>query len=228
MKHFRTLSSLFFMLLVSGFLALSLPTVLADSATEPLPELQTPQQIVDKLLRDNHIPAEKVSSVKLDKQNVLNAYTDGRNIVITQKLWNALKTNDERAFVVSHELGHIMANHITKAVLRNTGFSILTRVVAEATGNAWLTVGTDLGLKLTNMKFSRTQELEADERGIIEMKTAGYNPNAALAVFKVLQGGDGSNKGKATEFLKTHPIPQSRIEQLVKKHGLTSDSTTAN
>ena len=216
------------MLLISGFLALGLPTVLADSATKTLPELQTPQQIVDQLLRDNHIPAEKVSSVKLDKHDVLNAYTDGRNIVITQKLWNALKTNDERAFVLSHELGHIMANHVTKAVLRNTGFSLLTRFIAQITGNAWLTVGTDLGLQLTNMKFSRAQELEADERGIIEMKTAGYNPNTALAVFKVLQGGDGNNKGKATEFLQTHPIPQSRIEQLVKKHGLTANSTTAN
>jgi Zn-dependent protease with chaperone function len=157
MKQCHILPSFFFMLLISGFLAFGLPTVLANSATEPLPELQTPQQIVDKLLRDNHIPAEKVSSVKLDKQNVLNAYTDGRNIVMTQKLWSALKTNDERAFVLSHELGHIMANHVTKAVLRNTGFSILTRVIAEATGNPWLTVGTDLGLKLTNMTFSRTQ-----------------------------------------------------------------------
>ncbi len=203
----------------------NLPSVLATSSGAS-PKPQTAQQIVDKLLRDNNIPTTKVASVKLDTQDVLNAYTDGQNIVMTQKLWHALKTNDERAFVLSHELGHIMANHVTKSTFRNAGFSIFTRIIASSTGNAWVANGASLGLQLANLKFTRNQEYEADERGMIEMKTAGYNPSAALAVFKVLQVGSGSN-GKAVEFLQTHPIPQSRIDQLVKKHGLSATTPNA-
>jgi predicted Zn-dependent protease len=224
MQNFKSVSQLFSILLISCFVALSLPLgmplVLATSSGAS-PEPQTAQQIVDKLLRDNNIPSEKVKSVQMDTQDVLNAYTDGQNIVMTKKLWNALKTNDERAFVLSHELGHIMANHVTKSTFRNAGFSILTRIVAQTTGNPWVATGTDLGLKLTNMKFSRVQETEADERGIIEMKTAGYNPNAALVVFKVLQEGNG--KGRQAEFLQTHPLPESRIRELVRKYGLKDD-----
>lgn len=220
MKPVQSITQLFSLFLLVGFLAFNLPVVLATSSGVS-PKPQTAQQIVDKLLRDNNIPAEKVKSVKMDTQNVLNAYTDGQNIVITNKLWNALKTNDERAFVLSHELGHIMANHVTKSVFRSAGFSILTRVVASATGNPWVANGTSLGLQLANMKFSRLQETQADERGIIAMKTAGYNPNAALVVFKVLK--EGSGKGKGVEFLQTHPLPESRIRELVNKYGLKND-----
>ena len=220
MKQVQSITLLFSLLLLVGFLTFNLPAVLATSSGAS-PTSQTAQQIVDKLLRDNNIPEEKVKSVKMDTQNVLNAYTDGQNIVMTKKLWNALKTNDERAFVLSHELGHIMANHVTKSVFRSAGFSILTRVVASATGNAWVANGTSLGLQLANMKFSRLQETQADERGIIAMKTAGYNPNAALVVFKVLK--EGSGNGKGVEFLQTHPLPESRIRELVNKYGLKND-----
>ena len=220
MKRSNFISQLFLSLLVVGVLAFNLPIVLATSSGAS-PEPQTAQQIVDKLLRDNNIPAEQVRSVKLDNQNVFNAYTDGQNIVMTQKLWNALKTNDERAFVLSHELGHIMANHVTKSVFRSAGFSIFTRIVASATGNPLIANGTSLGLQLANMKFSRLQETQADERGIIEMKTAGYNPNAALVVFKVLK--EGAGKGRGVEFLQTHPLPESRIRELVNKYGLKDD-----
>lgn len=212
----------------TGLLTVVLTVVLVGlnamaATTTVAPATQTPQQIVNNLLQANRIPAERVKSVKLDSQDILNAYTDGQNIVMTKKLWNALKTNDERAFVLSHELGHIMANHVMKSTARGVGFSVLSRVIGQATGNPWLVAGTDIGLKLTNLKFSRKQEFEADERGIIEMKTAGYNPNAALAVFKVLQA--GGSAGKGAEFLQTHPIPQSRIEDLVRKYGLKDDPT---
>jgi predicted Zn-dependent protease len=217
MSKVVTSVSLLMMVVVTGVLL----GFNAMAASTPASALQSPQEIVNRLLQTNHIPAERVKSVKLDSQDIFNAYTDGQNIVMTKKLWNALKTNDERAFVLSHELGHIMANHIVKSTARNAGFSILTRMVGQATGNPWLVAGADIGLKLTNLKFSRKQEYEADERGIIEMKTAGYNPNAALVVFKVLQSGGSSRKG--SEFLQTHPIPQSRIEDLVRKYGLKND-----
>ena len=220
MKSSSTITRFCLALLLSGFIALNLPAVLATSSGASL-EPQTPQQIVDKLLLDNNIPTEKVKSVKLDTQNVFNAYTDGQNIVMTKKLWNALKTNDERAFVLSHELGHIMANHVTKSVFRSAGFSVLTQVIATATGNAWVAHGDSLGFQLANLKFTRLQETQADERGIIEMKTAGYNPNAALVVFKVLK--EGSGKGRGVEFLQTHPLPESRIKELVNKYGLKDD-----
>jgi predicted Zn-dependent protease len=61
------------------------------------------------------------------------------------------------------------------------------------------------------LPFSRTQELEADEIGLIYMAMAGYDPRAAIAVW---QNFEALNDGRPPEFLSTHPSPPNRIERL--------------
>jgi predicted Zn-dependent protease len=61
------------------------------------------------------------------------------------------------------------------------------------------------------LPFSRTQELEADEIGLIYMATAGYDPRAAIEVW---QNFEALNGGRPPEFLSTHPSPPNRIERL--------------
>jgi metalloendopeptidase OMA1, mitochondrial len=61
------------------------------------------------------------------------------------------------------------------------------------------------------LPFSRTQELEADEIGLIYMAMAGYDPRAAIEVWQNFERLDSA---RPPEFLSTHPSPPNRIERL--------------
>jgi hypothetical protein len=63
--------------------------------------------ILARLLGANGLPETYPKRVTFTNENAFNAGTNGKNIVFTVKLWDALKTEDERAFVLSHELAHI-------------------------------------------------------------------------------------------------------------------------
>lgn len=185
-------------------------------AAESLPVM------VERLLAANQLPAELVQEAKIEPNDELNAYTNGYKVVVTSGLWNRLRTNDERAFVVSHEVAHIALQHIEKTTYRKVGLGLLSRFIGAATQQPLLGTAGSLGLQLIDRKFDRNQEYQADDLGLQLMKKAGYRPQAALGVFQVLD--QASANGRPPEFLLTHPIPQNRIENLVRKHGVQRSS----
>ena len=73
-------------------------------------------------------------------------------------------------------------------------------------------VGAQIGVLLP---YSRLQESEADEIGLIFMAKAGYDPRTAEDFWQRMeQNSDGSS---TPEFLSTHPLNKTRIEN-IKKH----------
>ena len=72
-----------------------------------------------------------------------------------------------------------------------------------------LGVGTQFGVLLP---FSRKDESEADEIGLMLAAAACYEPQAAIPLWQRMeQQGCGQ---RAPEFMSTHPNPGNRIERL--------------
>jgi predicted Zn-dependent protease len=176
-----------------------------------------PQAILQQVLQANAIKPEAVTNIDIENSTSINAYTNGQKIVLSNALWDGLRTDDQRAFVIAHEAAHIVLQHIQKTQARRVGLSLFDRFLATryGTGNSAL-VG--MGLTLIDRRFSRNVEYQADDLGFQLMRKAGYNPNAALEVFNFL--GQADRGGRPPEFLSTHPISQSRINNLVKKYNL--------
>jgi predicted Zn-dependent protease len=171
--------------------------------------------MVGRLLQTNQLPANTVNQVFLQADNALNAYTDGQRIVVTTALWRALTTDDERAFVVSHELAHITLSHVPKSVARQVGFRLLGGAIGLWTANPVASNVSNIGLELTNRKFGRNDEYQADDLGLRYMRRAGYNTMAAKRVFEVLHA---ASPGNTPEFLRTHPNSDKRIERLLRQN----------
>lgn len=182
--------------------------------------LSSPQSILDRLESANQVPTEASPVLRIERSDTLNAATDGKNLIITDGLLNKLKTNDERAFVISHELAHILLSHIAKTQVRRTGLSLLDFFLSRKVGeNSVLAMASRLGINLVDLKSSRGYEYQADDLGVQLMAKAGYNPQAAIQVFDILEA-NAPTQGKPG-FLLSHPISRDRIEALVKKHQLT-------
>jgi len=66
--------------------------------------------------------------------------------------------------------------------------------------------------QMVQLKYSRSDELEADRVGMDYMAQAGYDPSAMLGVMRIL--GEASRGGRAPVMLSTHPYPEQRIEEI--------------
>lgn len=125
------------------------------------------------------------------------------------------------ATVMGHEIGHAIARHSAERVSQQMAAQAGGAVVSAATSEKSQTTQTifnqlyGVGGQLLLLKYSRSQESEADRLGLIFMAMAGYDPNYAVLFWQRMAA---QNKGGAPpEFLSTHPADQTRIQD-IKNH----------
>ena len=136
----------------------------------------------------------------------------GKMAVYTGLLQTIQPTDDELAQVMGHEISHALLNH---------GREKMSRAMATQAGLAVgsVLVGTDLsGLSsVANVAVllpnSRGAESEADRLGIELAAKAGYDPNAAVTLWKKMGKLSG---GKPPQWLSTHPSDDTRQADLAK------------
>ncbi len=64
------------------------------------------------------------------------------------------------------------------------------------------------------LPWSRAQESEADQPGLIMMLKAGYDPHAARDLWVRMAAVSRRGRGSPPEFLSTHPSEPTRIQQI--------------
>lgn len=121
-------------------------------------------------------------------------------------------TDDELAAVMGHEIAHALREHVREQVSRQQALKWVGVLASVATGSQ--VVG-DLSDTVTNVTLtlpkSREAEREADVIGVELAARAGYDPRAAVSLWKKMSQLDG---GRPPEILSTHPAPESRVEEL--------------
>jgi len=122
-------------------------------------------------------------------------------------------TDDEIAAIMGHEISHALREHSRERTSHNMLAGSIINI-----GGSLLGLGSgakSLASKATNVAIllpnSRAQESEADYMGVELAARAGYNPQAAIEVWKKMKK---ASKGAPPEFLSTHPSHDTRIEEL--------------
>lgn len=160
--------------------------------------------------------------VNVQDSKELNAYCmpGGKIMVYTGLIDKLNATDDELAAVMGHEISHALREHgrerMSEAYAQQIGLLGLAAVVGVTTKDKNKTAGavqiasmvTALGLALPH---SREQEREADRMGLELSARAGYDPNAAISLWRKMEAQGGS---KPPEFMSTHPSEESRINDL--------------
>lgn len=171
--------------------------------------------------------AQNDFTVTLLNSSVDNAFAIPGGYVYTTRQLVALMNNEaELAGVLGHEVGHVAARHSAKrqsTATRNQVIGVLGAVLSGVLlGNSQfgqlLQQGFMQGSQLLTLKFSRTQENEADRLGIEYLRRAGYDPRAMSTVLASLAAQNalsvrlmGSQENRVPEWASTHPDPAARV-----------------
>lgn len=157
----------------------------------------------------------------------INAFAlPGGQIFITLGLFNKLETEAQLAGVLAHETGHVIQRHSAQQMAKGQ----LGQILITATGVGLsdprnpnqaqqAAMIASVVNQVTQLHYSRKDELEADQWGLRLMIEAKYNPKAMLEVMKILQ--QAVPGGHQPEMLLTHPYPAHRMEKIqeyLKQH----------
>jgi predicted Zn-dependent protease len=148
----------------------------------------------------------------------INAFAlPGGQIFITEGLLNKLQNEAQLGGVLGHEIGHVINRHSAQQMAKGQLGQILTVAVGVGAGggddrgrNAQLVAA--MVNQMTQLRYSREDESEADHYGLKYMAQAGYDPSAMLDVMKILKEASGGQH--PPEILATHPLPDTRLEQI--------------
>ena len=168
-----------------------------------------------------------VSEIDGDDYNA-SCDPDGR-IEVTQKFLAEFRSADEAAGVIGHEMAHYQLRHHPKQQRANIFGALLGLGVAKAVGakdRDDYELGAELGAGIVGGATSRRQENQADAEGIRLVFSAGYNPNAMVALYRrvVEKHGPGEARVPVLGWFASHPDMRSRIGRLEKESAKFSES----
>ena len=168
----------------------------------------------------NHVGRSLVSAANSDpdyyhffvvRKNQLNAFAvPGGYIFIYDGLLKNMKSVDELAGVLAHEIAHVERDHYLKDSKKTTlaDFATLAGIVAGiSSGNPDASIAIASGANLSyKLKLSREHEKEADISALKYLDRTDYKPSGLAGFFKTLSLYERLNSGDAMPpYLSTHP-----------------------
>jgi len=124
---------------------------------------------------------------------------------------------DELAFVIAHEIGHVVRGHASKRFLTSIAANALSR--AGIRGGAAKRAMRDMLVKVMERGYSQGQEFEADDFAFHLLRAAGMDPAAAPRALGRIRSLREASAEDWSEYFSTHPPLADRIARLSKRSG---------
>ena len=159
--------------------------------------------------------------IEIDRQmkeaNAYFTYEKGRPVIrMSLPLLQVTRNDDEAAFVMAHEYGHLIGGHIEKkqqqvaagALIAGTLAGLATAVSGDFDEDA-LARGLGVGAAVGGIAYSQTYELESDSLGTRIAHAAGYDAPKGARFFA--RPGKPQSPSGGLNFWSTHPPDEKRL-----------------
>jgi predicted Zn-dependent protease len=190
------------------------------------PELVRLRGIANKIIpqasRWNERAAKWPWEINLIGSKDINAFCmpGGKIAFFTGILSNLKLTDDEVAIVMGHEIAHALREHgrerAATSALSSAGAKLAGIGLSAILGiDPNLTTAATGGIaNLAMLKFSRSDETEADVVGLDIVARSGFDPRAGVTLWQKMAA-VGNNS--SLQWLSTHPAGNARIAEIQKR-----------
>ncbi len=137
-------------------------------------------------------------TLSLLRSDVVNAMSNGSQIVVTTGLMRFVRSEDELAWVLAHEIAHNLLSHD-----QNMKLQAMLRAVLTTRGE-----GSDPPDKLPPRP---SLEAQADYVGAYLIARAWYELSAIKRVWERLEGIEAQQGGQGQGLVQTHPPTKERL-----------------
>jgi beta-barrel assembly-enhancing protease len=172
------------------------------------------QSTFDKIVK---VSDRKGVSYKLTviKPGFVNAFAvPGGHIFVTKGLLQRVKSDDELAGVLGHEVGHIVARHSMNNIKHQILYQAIISQMRKRSKNL-----EKLGFVYSlfaGMRYSRKNEQESDYIGARYLAKAGYNPEGMLRFLEILKSLEKRDPSRIETSLRTHPPSKRRVAKMAE------------
>jgi len=179
-------------------------------------------RVSERLRRIVPMPGAQWEFVLFD-DSTPNAFAlPGGKVGVNSGIFKVARNDAQLAAVIGHELAHVVAGHsgerMSTGILGAVGVAVLDTALGSGRSSSQRAVtsgvaGAAVGLGM--LRFSRSQELEADRLGALYMARAGYDPHESIQLWQNFAADRSQTGGsRAPAFLSTHPLDSTRIDSL--------------
>ena len=141
-------------------------------------------------------------------------------VFVNSGLVLAMRSEDELAAVLAHEMAHVTERHIARNIERSQAINLAT--LAGVLAGVMLGGGSEAGQALAvgsmasgqaaALKYSRDDEREADHLGLQYLARSGYDPEGMARAFeRIKERMRLSGTGGRPAYMSTHPGVTERI-----------------
>jgi predicted Zn-dependent protease len=177
------------------------------------------EEIVARLVTAGDNPALSFQ-VTLLNSPVVNAFAlpTGR-IYITRGLLALGNDTSEIAAVLAHEIAHVTLRHALRRAEREAENAVVSQVMSDVLQDPGGGAAVRSNGRVSLARFSRQQELEADQIGVRHAARAGFDPYGAVrflnglsraTAFRSMMTGQQA-AGRGMDILSTHPSTPERV-----------------
>ncbi|TWF35269.1 peptidase M48-like protein [Chitinophaga polysaccharea] len=159
----------------------------------------------------------------VSRRDIENAYAlPGGYMVVYTGLLKKLKTPEQLAALLSHEVAHVTCRHSIRALCSNMSSMLLINLIFSGGGTLTGQLFSNAA-SLNSLRYSRKYEEQADLTGLATLRENHINQQGMLALMEALQQLD--HQHHIPEFISTHPLTDHRVryvQQQIAEHPATA------
>ena len=150
-----------------------------------------------------------------------NAFSlPGGYIYIFKGLMDELDGEGELAFVLAHEMAHIVARHHIKRLQAYWGVQLLLLASSRAESSPDFYAGLSGAISLILSGFSQEDELEADSLAVKYISEAGYDASCSISVLDKLWKIRKKDRSRMYSYIRSHPYIGLRVKAVKEALGI--------
>nr|WP_240725137.1 M48 family metalloprotease [Haliea sp. SAOS-164] len=180
------------------------------------------ENLTYRLVSHSQLSDRRIELVVVDNPTINAFAVPGGVIGVHNGLLMYAQSEDELATVLAHEIAHLSQRHFSRGVEYQKSQTPINLAALLAGMVIMATAGGDAGMAAISasqalaqnnaLRYSRSNEAEADRIGMQTLVDAGMDPYAAPAMFeRMLQSQRFTSAERIPEFLRTHPLSENRI-----------------